>query len=102
MVEALFGNLSIILIFSVIVSLIMRFLRQPLIIGYILAGILIGPSLLNLLPSSELLSTFSQIGLAFLLFMVGLHLNPRVIKEVGFVSLVTGIGQVVITFLIGF
>ncbi|MFH1365575.1 MAG: cation:proton antiporter [archaeon] len=102
MVEELFINLSVILIFGVLVSALMKMLKQPLIIGYIVTGLLVGPSFLNLLASHEAISTFAQIGVAFLLFMVGLHLNPKVIKEVGFVSLVTGIGQVLFTSLIGF
>ena len=44
----------------------------------------------------------SQIGVAFLLFIVGLSLSPKVIKEVGKVSLITGIGQIIFTSLIGF
>ncbi|MEK6856906.1 MAG: cation:proton antiporter, partial [Nanoarchaeota archaeon] len=48
------------------------------------------------------LVVFSQIGIAFLLFIVGLSLNPKVIKEVGKASLITGVGQVVFTSIIGF
>src|SRR3989344_2503609 len=84
------------------VSFIMRILRQPLIIGYILSGILIGPLFLNLIKESETITTFSEMGIAFLLFIVGLHLSPKVIKEVGKISLITGIGQIVFTSLIGF
>jgi Kef-type K+ transport system membrane component KefB len=71
-------------------------------VGYIATGIIVGPYLLNLIGSNEIIEIFSKLGIALLLFMVGLHLNPRVIKDVGFVSLVTGVGQVVFTTLIGF
>ena len=84
------------------VSFVMRILKQPLIIGYILSGILVGPSALNLFNGSETIVTFSEMGIAFLLFIVGLHLSPKVIKEVGKISLVTGIGQIVFTSLIGY
>src|SRR3989344_3510570 len=83
------------------VSFIMRILKQPLIIGYILSGILVGPLFLNLIKESETITTFSEMGIAFLLFIVGLHLSPKVIKEVGKISLITGIGQIVFTSLIG-
>lgn len=97
-----FIELSKILIITVVISGIMRLLRQPVIIGYILTGVIVGPVMLNIVSSTATLSTFSQIGIALLLFMVGLNLNPRVIKEVGKVSLITGIGQVVFTSFIGF
>ncbi|MDP2672883.1 MAG: cation:proton antiporter, partial [Nanoarchaeota archaeon] len=80
----------------------MRILKQPLIVGYILSGILLGPILFNMLPNTETLQIFSQFGIAFLLFIVGLYLNPKTIKEVGKISLITGIGQVVFTALIGY
>src|SRR3989344_6738251 len=84
------------------VSIVIRLLKQPLIIGYILSGILVGPLFLNLIQSSETIAVFSEMGIAFLLFIVGLHLSPKVIKEVGKISLVTGIGQILFTSLIGY
>jgi len=84
------------------VSLVMRIFKQPLIIGYIFSGILIGPVFLDFIPSGDTLSTFSQMGVAFLLFIVGLYLNPKSVKEVGKVSVITGIGQVVFTLVIGY
>jgi len=102
MVQEIFINLSIILVVTLIVSLLMKFLKQPLIIGYILSGILVGPYIFNLITSESLFQIFSQIGVALLLFIVGLHMNPKVIKEVGFASLVTGIGQVLFTSVFGF
>ena len=89
-----FIEISAILILTVAVSGIMRFFKQPLIIGYILAGIIAGPVVLNVVQSADTLTTFAQIGIAFLLFMVGLNLNPRIIGDLGKTSLVTGIGQV--------
>jgi len=80
----------------------MRFLKQPLIIGYILAGIIVGPLVFNLIPKTEILQTFSEFGVAFLLFIVGISLNPKSLKEVGKISLITGIGQVLFTSIIGY
>lgn len=98
----IFIELSIIIIIAVVVSSIIRILKQPLIIAYIITGILVSPTLFNIIRSREIISTFSELGIALLLFMVGLNLNPRVIKEVGKVSLITGIGQVVFTAIIGY
>ncbi|MFZ5438056.1 MAG: cation:proton antiporter [Patescibacteria group bacterium] len=98
----IFIELSILLLVTTVVALGVKLLKQPLVVGYILAGIVTGPYFLNVLHSTHELELFSKVGIVFLLFIVGLHLNPKVIKEVGSISLVTGIGQVVFTSLIGF
>ncbi|MEM4625413.1 MAG: cation:proton antiporter, partial [Candidatus Pacearchaeota archaeon] len=100
--ETIFLQISIAMLIVLVVSFIMRLLKQPLIIGYIVAGIIIGPFLFNLLPDTETLEIFSQLGIAFLLFIVGIHLNPKTIREVGKISLITGIGQVIFTSIIGY
>jgi Kef-type K+ transport system membrane component KefB/voltage-gated potassium channel Kch len=97
-----FIQFGIIILVVLGVSIIMRLLKQPLIVGYILSGILAGPFFLNLIQESETLHLFSEMGIAFLLFIVGLHLSPKVIKEVGPVALVTGIGQILFTATIGY
>ncbi|MCC6711680.1 MAG: cation:proton antiporter [Candidatus Pacebacteria bacterium] len=98
----IFVELSILLLVTTVITLVVKLLKQPLVVGYILAGIVTGPYFLNVLHSTHELELFSKVGIVFLLFIVGLHLNPKVIKEVGSISLVTGIGQVVFTSLIGF
>jgi len=98
----IFIEISIILVLAAVFAAIMKILKQPTIIGYILTGIIVSPFFLNLIKSQDMLVVFSQIGVAFLLFIVGLSLNPKVIKEVGKASLITGVGQVVFTSLIGF
>ena len=75
----------------------MKLLRQPLIIGYILTGVLVGPTLLNTVHADDTIDVFASFGVALLLFIIGLGLNPRVIKEVGKVAVLTGVGQVVFT-----
>ncbi|MFQ5531371.1 MAG: cation:proton antiporter [Candidatus Nanoarchaeia archaeon] len=102
MAEEIFIRISLTILVAVIVAGGMRLLKQPLLIGYILTGIIVGPTFLNLLEADTTLNAFGKIGVALLLFTVGLHLNPKVIKEVGKVSLITGVGQVVFTSIIGF
>ncbi len=97
-----FLELSAIILIATIVAGITRALKQPLVISYIITGILVGPAFLDIISSQETFGTFSHIGIALLLFTVGLNLNLRVIKEVGKVSVVTGLGQVVFTSLVGF
>lgn len=100
MVEAIFIELSILVIIALVISLIFKLLKQPLILGYIVTGILVSPYFLDLIKSTEDIEPFAKMGVAVLLFMVGLNLNPKVIKEVGKVSLITGIGQIIFTFIV--
>ncbi|MBU1252056.1 MAG: cation:proton antiporter [Nanoarchaeota archaeon] len=101
MVEV-FTQISFMILIVLGVSLIMKLLKQPMIIGYILSGIIVGPYFLGILPGIDTINTFSEIGIALLLFIVGLHLTPKVIKEVGRISLITGIGQIIFTCGIGY
>ena len=100
--EGGFIQISLILLIVLGVSFIIRLLKQPMLMGYIISGILVGPMVFNLLGDGSTFAIFSQLGICFLLFIVGLSLSPKVIKEVGKVSLFTGIGQVVFTSLIGY
>ena len=95
-------EISTIIVIALLVSLLMRLLKQPLIVGYIFTGVLVGPYALNLIHSNEVIELFSKLGISILLFIVGLNLSPRVIREVGKVSLATGLGQVFFTSIIGF
>ncbi len=97
-----FVELSILLGITTLVAILVRMLKQPMIIGYILAGVIVGPYVLNILHATEELEVFSKVGIVLLLFIVGLHLNPKVIKEVGKISMLAGIGQVVFTSIVGF
>ena len=97
-----FTQISLIILVVLGVSFIMRLLKQPLIVGYIISGVITGPFFLGILPDLESIKIFSDLGIAFLLFIVGLHLSPKVIKEVGKISLITGIGQIIFTSLVGY
>ncbi len=98
----LFAEISVLFVIATAIAVLMRLLHQPLIIGHILTGLIVGPFFFNLVHSTETLALMSQIGVAILLFTVGLHLSPSVLKQFGRVSLVTGIGQVVVTSFAGY
>ncbi len=97
-----FVELSLILVVATGVAAVMRLLRQPLIIGYILTGLLVGPTFLNLVQSNDVIDLFSHLGIALLLFIIGIGLNPRVVREVGKIALIGGISQIIITSVAGF
>jgi len=97
-----FLEISVIIVITTIVAGMLRWLKQPLIIGYIFTGILLGPAFLDLVRSGDTLEIFSHIGIALLLFTVGLNIDPKILKKVGKVSLITGVGQVIFTSAIGY
>lgn len=67
-------------------------LKQPPILGYILAGIILGPSGLGLIESREIVSTLAELGVLLLLFVVGMELNLRTFKKAWLVTtLCTGL-----------
>jgi len=100
--HSIFSELSLVIAVAVGVSLFMRIIRQPLIIGHILTGLLVGPSFLHLIHSPETIQVFSDFGIALLLLIVGLGLNPRVIKEVGKIAASIAFFKVGLTTLVGF
>jgi len=97
-----FYELSLILVAVTIVSGVMKLLKQPIIIGYILTGLLLGPQFLGIFKSSSTVSIFSEMGISILLFVVGMHLNPQELKKYGAKILLMGFGQILITFILGF
>lgn len=78
-----FTQLSVVLVVATLMALIMRRLKQPLIVGHILTGILVGPSLMGLIEDKHSFDTFSEIGIALLLFIIGLELSVSVLKRLG-------------------
>ncbi|KKR86932.1 MAG: Transporter, CPA2 family [Candidatus Uhrbacteria bacterium GW2011_GWF2_41_16] len=99
--ESLFFEIGGVLVAAAGFSFLAYLLRQPLIIAYILTGLFVGPNLLAVTHASDVFDTLSQIGVAFLLFTVGMGLNWKRVKEVGGVALASGAGQVLFTSLIG-
>ncbi len=97
-----FYEFAIILFFAALLGGIGQILKQPLIVMFIALGILLGPSVLDLVKSHENIDLLAEIGIAILLFIVGLKLDLRIIKSVGKIALMTGMGQVLFTSLVGF
>ena len=97
-----FDELSLVIVVGVAVSLVMRLIRQPLIIGYILTGVIVGPAALHIIDSPESIQVFADFGIALLLLIIGLNLNPKIIKEVGKIAAYVAIGKVAIATILGF
>jgi Na+:H+ antiporter len=80
---------------------VFRRIGQPVIVGEILGGIVVGPSVLGLVEVGEVLRVFSELGVVFLLFWVGLETRLSEMKAVGRIALTVGSAGVVLPFLVG-
>lgn len=98
----LFLELSIVFAAATVVAWLMQRLKLPLLLGYILTGMVAGPFVLNWISHPEDLAIFSKLGITALLFIVGLSLNPGAVKDVGKVAVIAGLGQIIFTAIIGF
>jgi Kef-type K+ transport system membrane component KefB/nucleotide-binding universal stress UspA family protein len=105
-------QIVLILALSRIVGLVFRYMHQPQVMGEMIAGIMLGPSLLGwLLPevsrqlfppeSIGLLNVLSQLGVIFFLFLVGLELDPKLLKQRGHAAVVISHASIVAPFLLG-
>lgn len=100
--ESVFLEFSLILGISALIGFIGLQLRQPLIVSFIAVGIIVGPSVLDIVHSGDKIDLLAHIGIAILLFVVGLKLDLHIIKNMGLVALATGLGQVIFTSIFGF
>lgn len=100
--ESIFGELSLVIVVTAVVSIIMKLIKQPLILGYILAGLLAGPSAFNLIHSTEVFEAFSSIGIALLLFIIGLGMNVNELKRMGKSALIIAGATLVTLLTLGF
>lgn len=97
-----FTELTIIFAVTFIVSLIFRILKQPLIISYIISGLILVTLTRSFFEREILIQVFSKVGIAILLFIIGLELKLKTLREIGLPSIVIGTLQEIITILIGF
>ena len=102
MFESAFVELSMLLAVSAIFGVLAVQLKQPLIVAFIAVGILVGPSVLGWVTLTAEIDLLAHLGIAILLFVVGLKLDLHVIRTMGVVALFTGLGQVLFTSIVGY
>lgn len=95
-------SLLIMLVFAKILAEIFERLGQPAVVGEILAGILVGPSILGWVKPNEIIATLAEIGVIFLLFTVGLETKPQAILRVGGRAFVVAALGVIVPFIAGY
>jgi len=97
----IFFDIGFIIIIATAFAFIAKLFRQPLIPAYILTGLVIGP-FLGLITNTDVIITMSEIGIAFLLFIVGLEIDLRKLGDVGVVSTIGGLTQIMLVFTVSF
>jgi len=81
-------DLAVVMIAAGIVTVLFQRLKQPVVLGYIVAGILIGPHLLELIKGQDDIKSLAELGMLFLMFSLGLEFNLRKLRRVAATALV--------------
>ena len=89
-----FYEISVLLMLAAVVGTFGLILRQPMIVSFIAVGVLAGPSAMDLVHSHAQIDLLAELGIAVLLFLVGLKLDLKLVRTLGSVALATGLGQV--------
>lgn len=97
-----FREFALLLAVSAAAGALALWLRQPVLIAYIVVGIVAGPAVLGLVAAHDQIDLLAQVGVAVLLFVVGLKLDLPHIRHIGPVALATGLGQLAFTIVLGF
>lgn len=100
--SSVFNEIAALLVLTVAIGSAGLVLRQPLIVSLIIVGIIAGPAVLGIARSNEPIELFAELGVAILLFLVGIRLDVNLIRNLGPVAVATGLGQVLFTSVFGF
>ncbi len=95
-------ELAILLAFASVLGIVFKLLKQPLVLAYLVTGIVIGYLGFLSIEDGEMFEVFSTLGVMFLLFLVGMEMDYESIKKTGKLSLIIGLGQVIFTATGGF
>jgi len=101
-VEIIFFDLTVIICIAAFLSIIFRLLKQPAILAYILAGIIIAPFQFFDASNQPLLLALSQVGITLLLFMVGLEIRISELLSMGKILILSSVWQISLSFILGF
>jgi len=99
---SVFQQFAMLLLIAAALGLVASWLKQPLILAYIVMGVAAGPALVGWAAPAEALGLLAEFGVTLLLFAVGLKLDPLLVRHLGPVALATGLGQLAFTIVIGY
>lgn len=95
-------NITLILLFTKVLGLAMRKIKVPEVVGGLLAGIVLGPSLLGWVDNSDTLEIFAEIGVLLIMFTAGIETNLKEIKSAGKASIIITLLGVAVPLLLGY
>jgi CPA2 family monovalent cation:H+ antiporter-2 len=100
----LLRDLAVVMIVAGVVTLLFHRLRQPVVLGYILAGVIIGPHTppFPLIANEDSIRTLADLGVVFLMFSLGLQFSLRTLKEVGTTAFVASALEIVLMLAVGY
>nr|AAZ32108.1 Kef-type K+ transport system membrane component [uncultured euryarchaeote Alv-FOS5] len=99
--ERLILDMGVILALAMLLGAILEKYKFPSVLGYILAGLIVGP-LTGIIHSNEVLDLFSEVGVIMVLFYIGLELDPNKLKEGGLAAFILGPAKILLGFILGF
>jgi CPA2 family monovalent cation:H+ antiporter-2 len=95
-------DLLIVLVAAVVGGMLARWLRLPIILGYLAAGVAFGPHGLQIINNADSIYSLAEIGVILLLFAIGLEFSLKEILKLGRVAVIGGVAQIVLTAAVGF
>lgn len=101
MAETFFVNILIMLVSALALGEVFKRLKQPALVGHLLAGVIIGPSLFNVVQPDESLETLINLSIFFLMFLAGLELHPQEIRRAGKNAIILSVLAFIIPFTAG-
>ena len=101
---AFLHDLAVIMLAAGVVTVVFHLLRQPVVLGYIVAGVLIGPHTppYSLVTDEATIQTLAELGIVFLLFSLGLEFSVRRLRQVGATALIAALAGIVLMFWAGY
>lgn len=102
--EVFLQDLAVVLIVAAVVTILFHRFKQPVVLGYILAGVIIGPHTppYSLIHSEATVNTLAELGMILLMFALGLEFSLRKLKQVGVPALIAALLEILLLFWVGY
>jgi len=98
---SLLSNMAIVLGLALVAGLVANRAKLPVILGYLVCGIIVGPNVLGLVEDVEDVETLATIGVVLLMFTLGLEFSLKTLRQIGAIAVFGGIAQILCTIVLG-